>query len=220
MAALFTVHANLVENMEAYLAYQKASRGRTEMQTLQRVMGYWISFAMAKVRRADREQIMLYLMGKTRLAKTLKPKTRRKAAARNEILKNTLAIAIVVKTDYRKRGRAARGPELYKLTEKYIKARGFAAGHHRAGFIPALLVLKEPRDKSLPVYRRGLAGRISFTPPSVDEMTITVENWAKAIAEIAPDAFEQATRDLENRLGDYLEIARREAMKAAGLNVT
>ena len=219
MAALFTVKMDLIEGMEAYLAKQKAERGRSEMHTLQRMMKYWVSYAMAKVKRADKQEIRIYLMGKMKGASSSWPKTGRRAAKRKEELRNTRAIATVVKINYKGLGRAARGDDLYKLAAKYVNARVYAAGHHRAGFIPALTVLKEPQGEKLPVYRRGLAGRIDFSTKD-DEMTIIVENWAKVIAELAPNAFEQATAELEATLAKFLQADQISAMKAAGLQIT
>jgi len=215
MSALVTIDLQFVEGLTAYLAQQRADRGRTEAATLQRLMKYWVSYAMADVPRADAAAIRLYLLGKTALTGT-PARTRRKRSAQRQLLQQTIALAIVVKSNYKGKGRTARGMELLKLTNAYINARTFAAGVHRSGFLPALQLLRAPAGQRLPKYKH-----IPGTVQVIDEpetFGITVENFAKIIATLAPRAFEKATRNLETNLLQWTRENQTTALRHAGLD--
>ena len=213
--SLVTIDLQFVDGLTAYLAQQRADRGRTEAATLQRLMKYWVSYAMADVPRADAAAIRLYLLGKTAL--TGPPaRTRRKRSAQRQLLQQTIALAIVVKSNYKGKGRTARGMELLKLTNAYINARTFAAGVHRSGFLPALQLLRAPAGQRLPKYKH-IPGRVAILDET-ETFGITVENFAKIIATLAPRAFEKATRNLETNLLQWTRENQTTALRHAGLD--
>lgn len=216
MSASITVDLNFLQGLTTYIAQQRADRGRNEVATLQRLMKYWVSYAMADVPRAEASAIRLYLLGKTALTGAAPARTRRKRGAQRQLLQNTIALAIVVKTNYKGRGRTARGLDLLKLTNKFINARTFAAGVHRSGFLPALKFLRAPVGERLPKYRH-IPGKV--TPIDGPETTgITVENFAKVISTLAPRAFEKASRNLETNLVQWVRQNEAEARRRAGLD--
>jgi hypothetical protein len=214
MSALVTVELDFLQGLTTYLAQQKADRGRSEAATLQRLMKYWVSYAMADVPRADAAAIRLYLQGKTAI--TGSARTRRKRSAQRQLLQNTIALAIVVKTNYKGKGATARGTELLKLTNKYINARAFAAGVHRSGFLPALQLLRAPAGQRLPKYKH-IPGRIAILDET-ETFGITVENFAKIIATLAPNAFQKATQNLETNLLQWTRENQTTGLRTAGLD--
>jgi len=212
--SLVTVDLQFLEGLTTYIAQQKSDRGRSESATLARLMRYWVSYAMADVPRADATAIRLYLQGRT--AVTASARTRRKRSAQRQLLQNTLALAIVVKTNYKGKGRSARGMDLLKLTNQYINARAFAAGVHRSGFLPALQLLRAPAGQRLPKYKH-IPGSVSLIADQ-EKFGITVTNFAKIIATLAPGAFEKATKNLENNMLQWTRQDQTAALRAAGLD--
>lgn len=215
MSAVVTVKLEFLQGLTSYIAQQKAERGRSEAATLQRLMKYWVSYAMADVPRAEADEIRTYLLGKTALTGPAPARTRRKRAAQRQLLQQTLAIAIVVRTNYKRRGRSARGAALLALTNQYINARAFAAGLHRSGFLPALRLLRAPSGERLPKYRH-IPGRVAVLE-NAESFGITVENFAKIIATLAPTAFEKATRNLETNMVKWFRENQTAGLRSAGL---
>jgi hypothetical protein len=220
MSALVTVELDFLQGLTTYLAQQKADRGRSEAATLQRLMKYWVSYAMADVPRADAAAIRLYLLGKTALTGPAPARTRRKRSAQRQRLQQTIAMAIVIKTNYKgEEGRKAsdiNGIALLNLVNKYINARAFSAGLHRAGFLPALQLLRAPAGERLPKYKH-IPGSVAI----IDEpetFGITVENFAKIIATLAPNAFQKATRNLETNLLQWTRENQTTGLRTAGLD--
>lgn len=112
-------------------------------------MQLWVSYIMAKQTSADRPGIKAYLMGKSRrnapVRRYNKSGKKESASARYLELRNSVAASIVYASDY-KGARSMAPAAFFGLVGKYIAARVYSSGHHKAGFRPALREFKSRRS--------------------------------------------------------------------------
>ncbi|RYD38933.1 MAG: hypothetical protein EOP87_00220 [Verrucomicrobiaceae bacterium] len=111
-------------------------------------MQLWISFIMAKQTTANKGEIKAYLMARTSHhsapVRRYGAKGRESAAKRYLELRDTRAAAIVYASNY-KNARQMDAKAFFGVVGKYIAARQYSAGHHKAGFRPALREFKVKR---------------------------------------------------------------------------
>src|SRR6478752_175911 len=114
-------------------------------------MQLWVSYIMAKQTASDKPGIRSYLMGKARRNAPVRRygksgKTESKGARYLE-LRDSVAAAIVYSTNY-KNARNVDSKTFFGLVGKYIAARVYSSGYHKAGFRPALREFKARRASS------------------------------------------------------------------------
>lgn len=114
-------------------------------------MQLWVSYIMAKQTSADKPGIKAYLLGKSRrnapVRRYTKSGKKESSSARYLELRNSVAAAIVYASDY-KNARSLAPAAFFGLVGKYIAARVYSSGHHKAGFRPALREFKSKRSAS------------------------------------------------------------------------
>jgi hypothetical protein len=98
-----------------------------------------------------------------------------------------------------------------------VSRRVFSGGIHRAGYMPAIRVLRQKAGDRPPRYKNepGTEPQWTMTP---DQMSIEVTNFAKIIEQIAPNAFENGATKLQGYLASYLTNDIINGMQKAGLN--
>lgn len=217
-------------------------RGKTAEQTLKKVMRFWISFAMNKIDKADSKEIEANLMRLTarssklmvRSRKSMRAKTQNRFGRVADKYRGTLAAAIVailgwggVKNASSMKGRkrvVGDGALFYQMVPKFISARKYAAGVHRAGFNPAVTALRITGTGKTPKYKR-VPG--TYTEDIKETAaTLVAENFAsaasfpgrpaKGITGIAPTVLKDAEADMAKELARWLEMDLRAAAERAG----
>lgn len=179
-------------------------------------MSYWLLNAMQATTKADRDDIQLYLMGLTRLKVSGKVRRKKKAKVVEEMA-GTLALLIVRKTNY-KGAKTASARDAARIARSYVNARKFSSGYLKSGFNPGLRSLRTSANEKTPRYK-DLPG--SFGEEiTADNIRLTAENFAAAIAKKFPDAFEKGAKELAERLGAFLQDDMLTEQSIAGLEAT
>ncbi len=186
---------------------------------------YTVSYAMQRIPRADKAKIRADLMAPARNARfdvkvqKLTPGGKESRAKRYQELKGTLAAYLVWLTNY-KNARQMEGAAFWGTVGKYVANRQRAAGHHRSGMIPALKAFKVARGladaSQLPRWQH-MPGSASITPEGADVAVANMANFAKAIGEIAPEAFALAEAETQRQLIRYTQENLMTSMRAAGI---
>lgn len=150
------INIQIEDTLSAALINLMASRESQKGlgDAMDEAMQYWVSFAMAKQTVASKVGIREYLMADADRKKGGSPVRKRTArgkestASRYLQLRDSRAAAIVWRSNYKGAQSLAPGP-FFGLVGKYIARRQYSAGHHKAGFRPALSAFK---------VKRGLIG--------------------------------------------------------------
>lgn len=212
MENLLTVQENFSDTVSRYVS-RELGKGKDLRKTMERLMGYWVLNALKNTAKAKREEIIAYYM---QSARGRLPKTRKGRSKAAHEMSETLAIVIIRHINY-EGARFMSFEDTRKKARVWIGRRAFAAGVHRAGFLPALRVLRKSAGERLPRFRHE-----SGTPPewteTPDQVALAVTNFTKVIGEIAPLAFESGGMELQGFLGAYLSADLIKEMNNAGLN--
>lgn len=219
-------------------------RGKTAEQTLRKVMRFWISFAMHRITKADAKDIEANLMRLTARSSKLMMRSRKSLRARSQNrfgkladkYRGTLAASIVAIINYggvknassvkgRKRV-VGDGQAFYSNVGKFIGARKYAAGVHRAGFNPAVTALRITGTGKTPKYK-NVPGKYTEDIKTT-AATLVAENFAsaasfpgrpaKGITGIAPTVLKDAEADMAKELARWLEMDLRAAAARAGFH--
>lgn len=160
------------------------ARGKTTQEVVNRVMRYWVSFAMAKIPEGDKGKVERQLMALTReYSRVVAGQTgsysnvrsrKRKRAAKSAMMdryRGTVAAAMVAILNWdgaRDKARAGDRAGFYGTVGRFIAARKWAVNLHRVGgFIPALNVLA--RGHGSDARKRGF-GKMSVEFQKADRM--------------------------------------------------
>lgn len=217
MEKLLSVQENFSVTVANYVR-REMMRGKDPRKTMARLMVNWLLNALKNTPKGDGNEIYLYLTGQTKLDNSRQ--TRRKRAGVVSEMRNTLALAIINNTNY-KGARNIKGTSYYQLAKKYAQARKFSAGLHQAGFMTGVRFLRRmgyvrASGEKTPKYRHEPGSiETNFSP---DNLTIEATNFAKIIADIAPNAFENGARELQGYLQTYLANDLVTEMNRTGLN--
>lgn len=197
-------------------------------KTINRIMQQWVSYAMAKIPMAQRTAIKSRLEAQATRAKfqqgvvkTTK-RGRESASARYALLKRSVAAYIVWTTNYKRGGTPARqmnAQQFYATVGKFIGSRQFSAGHHRGGMRPALNVFRaaQGRSERLPRYK-NTPGTAKKAGEQEKVPSAEVENYAKAILTIAPNAFSDSLPEIERTIQSLIVKNLIERAQRAGLD--
>ena len=195
---------------------REAELGKDMLKTMSRIMAYWTLNALKRTPMANKQDITDYYMYKIR------HRGIRKKNATKLYCEMTDTLAVLLKLWYGESDGdntryATTNAELQRMAKRYIAKKRFAAGMHRAGYLPALKELRTRPGQPLPKLK-NYPGAIERKMDK-DELSIVATNFAKVIAEIAPNAFEDGGAILAERLSEYLIQDMLDAQKAAGLLV-
>lgn len=205
-------------------ASSAAIRGKPIESSMRTACKYWVSFAMAKIPKGNKQKIQSDLMRiVTAYSKLPAVGKRRKATKAADAMRGTLAATLVRVLNWRG-ARDLKGQAFYSKAKAFVGASSSAAGFHRAGFTPSLLALKGGR-KGLPRLK---------TPPGYHEekieamaATILMNNFAHAkskqsegIAKLAPNAFSDALREVEALIAKFVQQDNEKAAAKAGFTVS
>ena len=212
MAETFTVTNTFSETVSSYVS-RELGKGKDPVRVLRRLMSYWLLNALKNTKREDATEIVAELMTKTRIRGTRK----KRQSKLYQDMRDTFAVLLVLKTNY-KGAKTAKAADLFKIAKKFVANRKFSSGLHRAGFVPALKSLRTRPGERLPRYKNE-PGEMAKITETDDVTSIIATNFAKVIAEIAPNAFEEGGAELQQKLSGYLISDMLDAQKAAGLLV-
>lgn len=195
------------------------------------IMRDWVSFAIAKIPRADASKIKSRLEGRATRAKfdhaVDKPLKIRKdgSLGKQDLrflqLRKSLAAYIVWATNYSDKGKKARtmtGQEFYAAVGRYIGRRQFSAGHHKGGLRPALNEFRARLGQAerLPRYRRVPGEARSATERDTIPWA-EVSDWAGEILKVAPNAFSDSLPEIEAAVRRYIAENLQRRAEQAGL---
>jgi hypothetical protein len=218
MEQLFKIDDSFSDTVARYVR-REMMKGKDPRKTMARLMVHWLLNALKNTPREDGNEIYLYLTGQMRLANPRQ--TRRKRAAVVEEMRNTMALAIINNINY-KGARGVKGTAYYQLAKKYAQARKFSAGLHQAGFMTGVRFLRRmgyvrADGPKTPKYRHEPGSiETNFSP---DNLTIEATNFAKIIAEIAPNAFTTGANEVAMMFNRYIAEDMAKDQLRAGLNV-
>ncbi len=221
MEKTFAVQNDFSDTVRRYVE-REMGKGKDPRKTMARLMVAWLLNALSHTPREDGNEIYMYLTGLTRLSE---PKTRRKRAKVVDEFRNTLAAAIINHRDYkgaRAMRKAGNVSGYYQLARKYANARKFSAGLHQAGFMTGVRFLRRMTSvrvgqmEKTPKYKHEPGGIESYYSPN--QLRLEASNFAKIIAEIAPNAFEQGAAKTAMFFNQFLQDDQLAEMKTAGLN--
>ncbi len=183
--------SSLLPCTAAYIA-SEAMRGRSYMQTLQKVMRFWLSFCLKRVPKGDKAKVENYLMKevdhiKASGAEAALPgdasKQAKRRAANIDRFRGTLIARLIRKFNIYG-ARARRAPAaFYQLCARYLSRRKSSVNVHRASLIDPLRKLK------------GTAGdgmKAKHSPHAL------VEKATEAFASIAVDAWGSSRKTKSN----------------------
>lgn len=176
----------------ANYARLRQGRGRDLQDTLRLVMKYWVSFAMSKIPKGDKNKVQQGLMTLTQKYSRVSARARSsvRSGARGNKYRGTIAAAVVAMLNYRgARLKAAFGNDdaFYGDVASYVNARKYSVNLHAiGGFSPALAVIGRYRTRADSSIGTG-SGPKYGTPPGLIEEQLTgdlaeilVENYASA----------------------------------------
>jgi len=240
--------ADVVDAFDRW-AIARGMRGQDIFDTIAKVMQYWVSFAMSKIPQGDRGKVRANLMRTIRTYSALDRalyagKGRNRDVRRANMLRGTVASAIVAIIDYRgARALArARSPQFYAEVAKYIGSREYSVNTHRAGLLPAINVLGRGKGAAGGATEKGLVNtrvpKYKHPPGFIshnftdDLASILVENFASqsgnhpfrtrpaGIAGLAGDAFDAALAEVVGMIGEFLYHDMANAASSAGFSVS
>ena len=212
MENLLAVEEKFSETVSRYLS-REAGKGKDMRKTMERLMGNWVLNALVITKRAEKANIKSQLMAPYR---GRIPTTRAKRSKLAHEMAETNALVHIRHINY-KGARGLSFAELRKLARVYIARRVFAAGLHRAGYIPALRKLRRSAGERPPRYKNE-PGTEPQWPDTPESLPLEVMNFAKVIATISPMAFEHGATKLQGFLAGYLSKDLTDEMNRAGLN--
>ncbi len=138
-------------------------------------------------------------------------------------LRHTQAAYIVRLTNYKGSRRMA-GQEFYGVVGRYIAARKYSAGHHRAGFIPALDTFKGRKAGlgKAPYYRRHRSGNALAAQPDKAITTASVTNKAGGVTKnpTGGNAFQDSKSEVLRQLEKYIMLNLIERGRRNGFKTT
>jgi len=212
MENLLAVEEKFSETVSRYLS-REMGKGKDARKTMERLMGDWVIKALVITKRAERANIKSQLMAPYR---GRIPTTRAKRSKLAHEMAETNALVHIRHINY-KGARGLSFAELRKLARVYVARRMFAAGLHRAGYMPALRKLRRSAGERPPRYKNepGTEPRWTDTPES---LTLEVMNFAKVIAVISPQAFELGAKGTQATIAGWLSEDLLKQMNRAGLN--
>ena len=215
MEKTFSVQDQFSDTVARYVS-REMGKGKDPRRSMRRIMVDWLFKAMENTPPAQKDEIVFYYMGLTRLS----GKTRRKRAAVVHEMQDTLALAIVRSGKYKKwNAKSLSNIEASKMAKKYVAARRFSTGFHKAGFFPALKELKSGfNNEKGPRYTKNPPGELVPFRMTPNEITLAATNFATFIAEKYPNAFEQGMPAVIQRLTGFLQKDMIDEMKAANLD--
>jgi len=204
-------------------------------RVVNKAMQYLVSFAVPKIPRADRARIRATYMAAVQRKKKTAPVAKKKyvkreraadkstqqpppkKTARRTALVRSFAAFKVFRTNY-KGARGLQGDAFYALVGKYVAARQFSAGYHRSGLIPALNTFRRVGglQERIPRYKR-LPGRARAADKNQIIPEAEVADAARAIAQIAPDAFTRSAPEVIKQLEKFTRENLNQRLKAAKL---
>lgn len=183
----------------------EALRGKNMAETMQKIMRFWVSFAIKKIPPGSEDKIWKDMTAIVTNYARLGTKRSKTADA----WRGTYAAMIVAKLNWQG-ARTLRGAAFYGKARLFANRRKFAANLHRSGMRPAIMQLRG---------RMGSIGRMKkfknqpggYTEKVQDRVVdILVENWAAAgspgsvgITGLAGGAFETALAEVETMLADF-----------------
>jgi len=216
MEKTFSVQDQFSETISRYVS-REMGKGKDPRRSMRRIMVDWLFKAMTHAPPEDANEIVLYLMGLTRLRSG---GTRKKRAAAVNEMRDTLALLIVRKSNYNG-ARSANSVDASRIAKKYVTARKFSAGFLKSGFFPALRALRtSPKGEKGPRYKKHPPGELVPFKQTADEITLAATNFATYIAERYPNAFEQGMPAVIERFTGYLQADMLAEQAAAGLTTS
>jgi hypothetical protein len=215
MENLMVVNEMFSETVARYVS-REMDLGKDPRRTMTRLMGNWVLNALVATPRADKKAIRTHWTSTYTKLGTRPPRTRKKRSKKAHEMAETQALVYIRMIDY-EGAKSLAFDELRLLARKFVSRRVFSGGVHRAGYIPALRVLRKPAGERPPRYKNepGTEPQWTMTP---DQLSVEVTNFAKIIQEIAPEAFEIGATKLQGYLASYLTNDIVNGMKNAGLN--
>jgi hypothetical protein len=204
-------------------------------KAINRIMAQWVSYAMSKIRVADKGRIKSRLMqtannakfkvGKQKLTKTGKESK----GKRYQELKDSVAAYIVWSINWKTKTipgvRTLRTDQFYAAVGKFVGARQFSSGYLKSSLKPALNVFRARGGQAerLPLYNRGKGkgevGSAKMAQPTEQILEAEVEGYVDAILQVAPNAFVDSLPEITATVQQWIaenlvERARREGLAA------
>jgi hypothetical protein len=208
-AALTFTDTSLQKSLARYAAARRV-RGRTDQDTLRKVMKEWLFLAWEKIPAGNKPKIQANLMQIVTKYKAA-GKRRSKSKAANE-MRGTLAMHIIMKLNYGgvreaapKGGWQTDAP--YRIAKRFVKMRLFSSNMHRAGLFKGFDLVHGRPGGGGPRYRKAPIG--SADESLGNQLTeILVENWASSkggigISGLAGDAFEATAAAVATRFRQF-----------------
>jgi hypothetical protein len=201
-------------------------------KAINRIMGQWVSYAMAKIPKADQTRIRSRLMApatkaKFKVGKTRVTKTGRESKGKRYLeLKDSLAAYVVWATNWKSKKfpggvRQLSTEQFYAAVGKYVGARQFSAGYLKSSLKPALNAFRARAGQAerLPRYGKGQVGSAKLAQPAEMILLAEVEGYVEAILEVAPGAFADSLPEIEATVRQWIEENLAERAIREGLEV-
>jgi len=230
-AAITVTDVSALTSLQSWVQ-QRALRGKSLEDSLQKIMRYWVEAALNNIPKGDRQKIETYLKTQVAASSSLASaaargpaattKSGQRAAARANALRGTIAARIVAALNIYQ-ARHLKAAAFYAAVNKWISRRIFSANLHRAGLLPARRLLRLSDNAGRMPRLTNIPGSITSTFTD-DLAQIAVENWASShggdgIAALAPNAFEAALTQTDNRIAGWMQEKLEASARAAGLEV-
>ena len=215
MENLFVVQENFSDTVTRYLT-REALKGKDVRKTMERLMGNWTLNALKRTKRANKEAIKAHWMSPYTKNGTRPPRTRKARSKMAHEMEETTALVAIRRMNY-KEARFLPFAELRKLARIFVARRVFAAGLHRAGYIPALRKLRTSAGERPPRYKHEPGTEPQWTQTE-DMIALEVMNFAKVIKDIAPNAFNDGGVELQGYIAAWITKDLMTEMNRAGLN--
>lgn len=229
-APLFTVtDMSAIPALQRY-AVAQGLRGKDIIETVRKVVRYWVSFALHKIPKGDPKKIRDSL---TQIVTTYSKVNTRNVRSATRVAnrwRGTLAAKLVFLLDYQGARAAAGFGDIegnYRRATLFTNRRSYAAGLMRSGLREAVMRLHNVAGAN-----PGRLPKFKNQPGSYDEKftesvtTIIVENWARAagarsksIAQLRGDAFSSALPEVERMIADFLAQDMKKAAQKEGFQV-
>jgi len=225
---LFTITDTSALTALPRYAVAQGLRGKDLMQTVRKVMKFFVSYGVAKNPKGDPEKIRANL---TRIVRTHEKLGSLNVRGKNRVSnqwRGTMAARVIFKLDWQGARVDAGFGDIegyYRKAALFYNRRRFASGFHRSGFREAIMRLRAGSGVGrLPKFQRQ--------PGLYDEQlsenltSILAESWARGAGKDAkdptqfyPDVFELAMPEVDRKFGEFLEQDMQAAAVREGFTV-
>lgn len=199
------------EEFQRVLSMYARIKNKTDADVVNKAMAHWVPFAARRIIKKTHGSRKI-------LQELLAPaKNRYRTKKTSSKFNNTAAAAIYI-WRLKKQGLPITN-DLNDRVERFVGARANSAHFLRAGFIPAYREFNVPNKKAgTQRYFKSRSFGRKAVPSAFHKVTAFVRNAREGAFIIAPNAFQESLREVENQFIKYMLADLQRVARQCGMN--